>query len=135
MLVAVRKNGVVLTLLSLTAIVTFAAGSIAVLSSAMAPAGRANPGGALGPADGGRVLDDALAAAAVIVAVSVGWWVFAKATGALWRMNEGASWKFLMCTGALGLVLSALFYDFVVILIVRRLYVGEGTIRTCILAT
>lgn len=73
------------------------------------------------------------AAILILLVTSVGWWVVARIAGALWRMNTGLSWKFMMCTGALGLVLSALFCDVVVLLIVRRLYVGDDELRLEIL--
>jgi hypothetical protein len=64
---------------------------------------------------------------------SVGWWVMAKAAGLLWRMNNDIGWKFMMCTGALGFVLSAVLHDAVVLLLVRRLYLGNEELKLEIL--
>lgn len=69
----------------------------------------------------------------IALMASVGWWVVAKAAGSLWRVNNDIGWKFMMCTGALGLVLSALFYDAVVLLLVRRLYLGSDELKLEIL--
>lgn len=60
----------------------------------------------------------------LLLGLPVGWWVFARVTGYLWKMNSGITWKLMMCTGALALTLSALAYDLVVKVIVNRLYIG-----------
>jgi hypothetical protein len=61
------------------------------------------------------------------------WWLFAKMGGGIWKMNNGLSWKFLVCTGALGLTMAALTFDLVLLVLVRRWYTGTKKLNTCIL--
>jgi hypothetical protein len=71
----------------------------------------------------------------LLLMVPIGWWAFARATGYLWKMNSGISWKLMMCTGAIGLTVVALAYDLVVIIIVNRLYIGAEDAEYMILSS
>jgi hypothetical protein len=65
----------------------------------------------------------------------LGFWAIARAAGWLWNRNEGFSWKFMMCSGALGLVIATVIYDLTVVPVVKRVYAGPDSVDRLILLT